>query len=432
MTQSRATLSDVSMRTALTSELWNVASAARKAARPLARASATQRDAALVAIADNLVQRSQLILQENQADLTAAREAGLSQAMLDRLDLGGSRLDALAQAVRQIGQLKDPVGALARRWTRPNGLTVSKVRLPLGVILMIYEARPNVTVDAAALCIRSGNAVILRGGSEAQRSNRALITAVVAGLRAADLPAEAAVLVPTQAREAIDQLLTFDELIDLVIPRGGEELIRRVAQHSRIPVVRHYKGVCHVYVHASADLAMAARIVDNAKTQRPGVCNATETLLVDAAIAAAALPSIAERLLAKGVELRGCERTCGLLPGVKPATDADWDSEYLNLTLAVRVVDGIDAAIGHIDTHGTQHTAAIVAEDKEAQARFTAEVDTSCVLVNASTRFNDGGELGLGAEMGISTTRVHAYGPMGVESLTAEKFVVEGNGQVRE
>ncbi len=415
----------------LETTLRKLAERVRAASRPLARAEATQRTAALLAIAAALDGARSELEAENEQDLARAREQGVAPAMLDRLDLRGPRLTQLGQAVRDIAGLADPVGAVTRAWERPNGLRVRKVRLPLGVILMIYEARPNVTVDAAALCLRSGNAVILRGGSEASRTNAALMRCVKRGLAAAGLPEDAAELVGTQAREAIDVLVTFDDCIDLCIPRGGEGLIRRVAAKSRIPVVKHYKGVCHLFVEASADLAQAVELIDNAKTQRPGVCNATETLLVDAPIAARFLPLAAARLRQRGVELRGCERTCAVLPGVTPATAADWDTEFLRLTLAVRVVDGLGEAIAHIDHHGTQHTAAIATTDERAAERFCREVDVSCVLVNASTRFNDGGELGLGAEMGISTTRVHAFGPMGVEALTAEKFVVLGSGQVR-
>jgi glutamate-5-semialdehyde dehydrogenase len=415
----------------MSSELRSLAEKARRAARPLARATAAQRTRAIEAVAEQLLGDRHAIEAANAEDLARAREAGLAAAMLDRLELRGPRLTGLASALRDIAALPDPVGAVSREWARPNGLVVRKVRLPLGVILMIYESRPNVTVDAAALCIRSGNAVLLRGGSEASRTNAALMACVRAGLAVVGLPEDAAQLVPTQARDAIDLLVTFDDCIDLVIPRGGEGLIRRVAEKSRIPVVRHYKGVCHVFVERTADPAMALTILENSKVQRPGVCNATETVLVDAPVASSFLPRAVERLRARGVELRGCERTRAIVADMKPATDLDWDTEFLDLVLAVRVVDGLEGAVAHIDAHGTQHTAAIVTQDPRVADRFTAEIDASCVLVNASTRFNDGGELGLGAEMGISTTRVHAFGPMGVEALTAEKFVVQGSGQVR-
>jgi glutamate-5-semialdehyde dehydrogenase len=415
----------------LRTQLTDLARRSRAAARPLARASAAERTHALEALSTLIVERRDAIEHANAQDLAAARDAGLAAPMVDRLDLRGKRLDALARAVRDIAAQPDPVGLVTRTWTRPNGLEVARTRLPLGVILMIYESRPNVTIDAAALCIRSGNAAILRGGSEAARTNAALAQAVTAALDAAKLPRDAVQLVPTQAREAIDILVTLAEQIDLVIPRGGEKLIRRVVETSRIPVVQHYKGVCHVFVERTADDATAIAIVENSKVQRPGVCNALETLLVDAAVAKRFLPACAERLRARGVELRGDEPSRALVPEMRAATDADWDTEFLDLVLAVRVVDGLDAAIHHIDRHGTGHTATIVTRDDRAAARFTTEVDASCVLVNASTRFNDGGELGLGAEMGISTTRIHAYGPMGAEALTTEKFVVRGTGQVR-
>ena len=411
--------------------LTKLAQAARNAARPLARASAAQRTAAIAALARGVRTHAEFIEGANREDLKLGAASGLSKAMLDRLDITGTRLTDLAAALDEIAAQPDPLGAVTRTWQRPNGLDIHKVRLPLGVVLMIYESRPNVTLDAAALCLRSGNVAILRGGSEAAHTNAALAGVVQEALASSGLPVEAVQLVPTQEREAIDLLLQMDDCIDLVIPRGGEALIRRVSQNSRIPVVRHYKGVCHVYVDAKADTEAALRIAENAKVQRPGVCNAMETLLVDAAIAPSFLPRALQHLQAQGVQLRGCERTCAIVPGTAAASVQDWDTEYLDLILAVRVVDGVNGAIEHIDRHGTQHTASIVSEDAEAIAQFTQQVDASCVLVNASTRFNDGGELGLGAEMGVSTTRIHAYGPMGAEALTAEKYVVYGHGQVR-
>ena len=411
--------------------LHPLAQAARSACRPLARAPAAARSKAIAAMADHLEERTSEVLAANAQDVAAAQQRGMAAAMRDRLTLDAQGLAKLASALREIAAQADPVGATTRRWTRPNGLEVRRVRLPLGVILMIYESRPNVTCDAAALCIRSGNAVILRGGSEAAHTNLALSVSVRAGLEAAGLPADAVVLVPTQDRDAIDTLITFDDCIDLVIPRGGEGLIRRVASNSRIPVLQHYKGVCHVYVDAQADLAMAENIAQNAKIQRPGVCNAMETLLVDRLIAPRFLPGLVTSFVQKGVEIRGCATTVALAPEAVPATDRDWDTEFLSLILAIRVVDGVNGAVEHIDRHGTQHTASIVSQDAAAVETFVTQVDASCVLVNASTRFNDGGELGLGAEMGISTTRLHAYGPMGAESLTSEKFVVVGQGQIR-
>jgi glutamate-5-semialdehyde dehydrogenase len=371
------------------------------------------------------------ILTANAQDVAAAEHAKMSAALVDRLRLDDARIEALACAVSEIADAPDVVGRVERIETRPNGLEVGRVRIPLGVILMIYEARPNVTVDAAALCLKAGNACILRGGREALESNRALLRAVQQGLTSAQLPAEAVQLVPITDREAIADLVKLDELIDLCIPRGGEGLIRYVADHARVPVIKHYKGVCHVYVHASADLAMALQIVDNAKTQRPGVCNALETLLVDRAVAERFIPALVQRFASR-VELRG-DATVQRLGGsaVQAASEDDWSAEYLDLVLAVRVVDDIAAAIGHIERYGSNHTESIVTADAAIAERFVREVDSSTVLVNASTRFADGGELGLGAEIGISTTRLHAYGPMGAEGLTTTKFVVRGSGQIR-
>lgn len=408
-----------------------VAQAARGASRIVAKSSGSQRTAALTSIADALATLSADILAANARDMAAAERAGTSAAMLDRLKLTDARLASLAAAVREIAAAPEILGRIERAETRPTGLEVSRVRIPLGVVAMIYEARPNVTVDAAALCLKAGNACILRGGREALESNRALLRAVQQGLAAAGLPRETVQLVPITDREAIADLVKLDELIDLCIPRGGEGLIRYVAEHARVPVIKHYKGVCHVFVHAAADLDMAERIVDNAKTQRPGVCNALETLLVDRAVADAFVPRLVERLGSR-VELRGDDTIRQLGgPTVLPASDADWDAEYLDLVLAVRVVDGIDGAVAHIERHGSNHTESIVTADAAAAERFVREIDSSTVMINASTRFADGGELGLGAEIGISTTRLHAYGPMGAEGLTTTKFVVRGSGQVR-
>jgi glutamate-5-semialdehyde dehydrogenase len=404
-----------------------LAEAARAAARVVAKATAAQRTAALVAIADAVDRHASAILASNARDM--ARAQSLAPAMQDRLRLDDARVANLARAIREIAAQPDLVGRVERSETRPNGLEVQRVRIPLGVVAMIYEARPNVTTDAAALCVKSGNACILRGGSEAIESNRALIAAVRDGLVAAGMPADAAQLVPTTDREAILALVQLDDLVDLCIPRGGEGLIRFVAEHARVPVIKHYKGVCHVFVHAAADPLVALAIVDNAKTSRPGVCNALETLLVDRAIAPTFLPALVERLGGK-VELRGDE-AAQRLGIMRPATEEDWSAEYLDLVLAVRVVDGLDGAIGHIERYGSNHTEAIVTTDPQAAERFLREVDSSTVMVNASTRFADGGELGLGAEIGISTTRLHAYGPMGAEGLTTTKFVVRGTGQVR-
>lgn len=408
-----------------------VAQAARAAARIIAKATAAQRTFALLAIADAIDAARPQILAANTKDLEAGRAAGLSAAMLDRLKLDDARVAGLSRAVREVAAAPEVLGKVEHTETRPNGLEVSRVRIPLGVVAMIYEARPNVTTDAAALCLKAGNACILRGGREALESNRALASAVQAGLAKAGLPAEAAQLVPVTDREAIADLVKLDDLVDLCIPRGGEGLIRYVAEHARVPVIKHYKGVCHVFVHAAADLDMAERIVDNAKTQRPGVCNALETLLIDRAVARTFIPRLVARLGSR-VELRG-DATVRELGGtaIHAASDDDWAAEYLDLVLAVRVVDGLPGAIDHIERYGSNHTESIVTTDREAAEQFLRDVDSSTVLVNASTRFADGGELGLGAEIGISTTRLHAYGPMGAEGLTTTKFVVRGSGQIR-
>jgi glutamate-5-semialdehyde dehydrogenase len=406
-----------------------VAEAARTASRTVAKVSAERRRAALLAIADAIEGRRTQILEANAKDLAGGRAAGLTPALLDRLQLDDARIQALAAAVREIAAAPELVGRVDRTETRPNGLVVERVRIPLGVIAMIYEARPNVTVDAAALCLKAGNACILRGGREALESNKALLASVQAGLLAAGLPEDAVQLLPTTDREAIVDLVKLDDLIDLVIPRGGEGLIRYVAEHARVPVIKHYKGVCHIYVH-SGDLERAVARVRNAKVSRPGVCNALETLLVDRAIA----PQLVPRLVAAlpEVELRGDATTQQLGgPTVVAASEEDWFAEYLDLILAVRVVDGIEQAIRHIEHYGSSHTESILTTDPVLAERFIREVDSSTVMVNASTRFADGGELGLGAEIGISTTRLHAYGPMGAEGLTTTKFVVRGNGQTR-
>jgi len=406
-----------------------VAEAARTASRTVAKLSAERRRAALLAIADAIEGRRAQILEANATDLAGGKAAGLTPALLDRLRLDDARVAALAVAVREIAAAPELIGRVDRTETRPNGLVVERVRIPLGVIAMIYEARPNVTVDAAALCLKAGNACILRGGREALESNKALLASVQAGLLAAGLPGDAVQLLPTTDREAIVDLVKLDDLIDLVIPRGGEGLIRYVAEHARVPVIKHYKGVCHIYVH-SGDLDGAVDLVRNAKVSRPGVCNALETLLVDRAIAPQLIPRLVAAL--PEVELRGDATTQQLGgPTVVAATEEDWFAEYLDLILAVRVVDGIEQAIRHIEHYGSSHTESILTTDPVLAERFVREVDSSTVMVNASTRFADGGELGLGAEIGISTTRLHAYGPMGAEGLTTTKFVVRGNGQTR-
>jgi glutamate-5-semialdehyde dehydrogenase len=408
-----------------------VAEAARAAARIVARASTQDRTRALIAISEAIDRHRPALLLANAKDVSAARDAGLSPALLDRLLLDDKRITGLSRAVADIAAAPEILGRVDRTETRPNGLEIQRVRIPLGVIAMVYEARPNVTTDAAALCLKAGNACILRGGREALESNRALLAAVQDGLATARLPVETVQLVPTTDREAIAELIQQGDLVDLCIPRGGEGLIRYVAEHARVPVIKHYKGVCHIYVHAAADLDLAVAIVENAKVQRPGVCNAVETVLIDRAIADQLVPRLVARL-SPTVELRGDDTVCAFGgDAVRPATEDDWYAEYLDLILAVRVVDGFDAAVAHIERYGSNHTESIITTDRDAGERFLREVDSSTVMINASTRFADGGELGLGAEIGISTTRLHAYGPMGAEGLTTTKFVVRGTGQIR-
>lgn len=403
----------------------------KDASRVLAKCGAAKRTEALQHIANALRTNEQAILAANALDVAAGKEAGLAPSFLDRLALSESRIEDMARAVEEIAAQADPIGAVEQQWIRPNGLRVGKMRIPLGVIAVIYEARPNVTSDAAALAIRSGNGIVLKGGSAAARSNAAVGEAVGAGLEAAGLPAAAVTVLAASSREETSELLTFEDQIDLVIPRGGEGLIRFVSERSRIPVVKHYKGVCHVYVDEHADLDTAVRIVLNGKVSRPSVCNSVETVLVHGGIASDAVPALVQALSAEGVTVHGDTAVAALAPSVQPATDADWAAEYLSLDVAMAVVPDLSGAITHIETWGSNHTEAIVTRDIAAAQRFKDEVMSSCVMVNASTRFADGGQLGLGAEIGISTSRVHAYGPMGVEGLTTTRFVVEGHGQVR-
>jgi glutamate-5-semialdehyde dehydrogenase len=417
----------------LEEQLTALCQRARAAARALAPVGRDRKDAALHAIAERLradVQGSSALLRANAADVAAARADGLSEAMIDRLTLDGDRVHAMANAVLEIASFDDPVGEVVGMKRRPNGLSVGQVRIPLGVIAMIYEARPNVTVDAAALCLKSGNAVILRGGKEAMHSNAALAVLVREAIASVGLPADAVEVVPPLGRAETKVLLGMTGMIDLAIPRGGEGLIRFVTEHARVPVIQHYKGVCHLFVDAGADLDMALRLVDNGKLQRPGVCNALECLLVHEDAARAFLPRL-DALVDRGLEVRGDVATTKILRRSKPATDADFGQEFLAPILAVRVVPSLDAAIDHIARYGSNHTEAICTPRYDHAQRFLREVDASCVLVNASTRFNDGGELGLGAEIGISTTKLHAYGPMGLASLTALKWIVYGEGQTR-
>ncbi|MCE5262518.1 MAG: glutamate-5-semialdehyde dehydrogenase [Deltaproteobacteria bacterium] len=405
---------------------------ARLASAALARTPTDVRNRALTAMADALVRNSDLLIRENEKDLAHAREIGLSAAMIDRLTVKESTITGISQGLCEVAALPDPVGKVTSMWRRPNGLLVGRMRIPLGVIGIIYESRPNVTADAAALCLKSGNAVILRGGSEAIHSNLAIAGILQAVLKDLTLPETAIQIVPMVDREAVYEMLQLEEFIDVIIPRGGEELIRAVVRDSKIPVIKHYKGVCHVFIDEGANPEMALKIVMNAKTQRPGVCNAMETLLVHEGIAAAFLPVAAAKLAAAGVTIRGCEKTRRIWPDAEAATEEDWYREYRDLILSVRVVCDLDEAIAHIEKYGSLHTEAIVTESYSQAQRFLQEVNSSVVLVNASTRFNDGFELGLGAEIGISTTKLHAFGPMGLEELTTTKFIVYGSGQVRQ
>jgi glutamate-5-semialdehyde dehydrogenase len=409
-----------------------MAQAAAAAADQLVRVSSAQKNAALLSIAAGLEKEALLIKEENGKDLAAAQEKGLSAAMIDRLTVKDETISAMVTGLKDVAGLNDPVGTMGPTWIRPNGLQVAQMRIPLGVIGIIYEARPNVTIDAAGLCLKAGNAVILRGGSEAFYSNQALSQIISRALEKTELPPTSVQVVPVREREAVLALLKQEEFIDLIIPRGGEGLIRFVVENSKIPVLKHYKGVCHVYVDEDADFDMAQEICFNAKVQRPGVCNAMETLLVHQAAADEFLPQMARRFVSAGVEIRGCDAACRILPAAKKAQESDWPAEYLDLVLAIKVVGDMDEAISHIATYSSKHTEAIVTRNYDRARRFVREVDSSVVLVNASTRFNDGGQLGLGAEIGISTSKLHAFGPMGLEELTTTKFVVQGNGQIRE
>ncbi len=405
---------------------------ARAAAAALARAGTAAKNAALEAMASAIEGDEARLRAENDRDLEAARARGLDDALLDRLALTPARIAAMAEGLRQIAALPDPVGEISGMARRPSGIEVGRMRVPLGVIGIIYESRPNVTADAAGLCLKAGNAAILRGGSEALHSNQAIAACIRHGLRSAGLPETAVQVVGTAAREAVGLLLRMDRYVDVIIPRGGKALIERVSAEATIPVIKHLDGICHVYLDGRADPDKAVRIADNAKTQRYGVCNAMETLLVDAAVAQALLPRLKAVYDAKGVALRGCARTREILPDVAPASEDDWRTEYLAPILSIRVVDGIEAAIDHINRYGSHHTDSIVTEDYTRARRFLREVDSSSVMVNASTRFADGFEYGLGAEIGISTDKLHARGPVGLEGLTTQKFIVLGEGQIRE
>ena len=414
------------------STIIEMSKAARAASIEMARCPSDKKNEALIRIADNIEKEAPYIQGENEKDLLRAREMGLPNAMIDRLTVKDSTINSMTDGLREVVQIPDPVGSKSNTWLRPNGLEVSRMRIPLGVIGIIYESRPNVTVDAAALCLKAGNAVILRGGSEALYSNQALSAIIGNALKESGLPEEAVHVVPIRDREAVNVLLKQEEFIDLIIPRGGEGLIRFVVENSKIPVLKHYKGVCHVYVDEGADLAMAEDICFNAKVQRPGVCNAMETMLVHKSVSENFLPAMAKRFVQARVEIRGCHETCQILPEAANAVEEDWPAEFLDLVLAVKVVEDMKEAVTHIARYGSSHTDAIVTSDYNRARRFVREVDSSVVIVNASTRFNDGGQLGLGAEIGISTSKLHAFGPMGVNELTTTKFVVFGEGQVRD
>jgi len=416
----------------LTGMIEDMAKEAKAASRQLRCAGRAQKDSALELLAGKLIDMQANIIKENEKDLTQARKAGLSAAMIDRLTMDYKVIRGMADGLREVAALPDPVGEVSGMWKRPNGLLVGQVRIPLGVIGFIYESRPNVTVDAAALCLKSGNTVILKGGSEAIHSNLILSDLLEQALVETGLPPKAIQVIPTTDREAVKILIDLDDYIDIIIPRGGEGLIRFVTRHSRVPVLKHYKGVCHVYVDEYADLQMAMEICLNAKVQRPGVCNAMETMLIHKGIASDFLPDMVKRFRDANVEIRGCPRTLELSQGIKPAVETDWPAEFLDLILAVKVVSNMDEALDHIEQYGSNHTEAIITNDYNRSQRFLAEVDASVVLINASTRFNDGNQLGLGAEIGINTSKLHAFGPMGLEELTTTKFIVYGQGQVRD
>ncbi len=404
---------------------------ARVASRAVARAETGVRNSALLATAEAIESSLSRLLAENRKDMEAGTEKGLDAALLDRLELNESRVAAMAEGLRQIAALPDPVGEITDLKYRPSGIQVGKMRVPLGVIGIIYESRPNVTADAAALCLKSGNAAILRGGSEAIHSNRAIAACIRAGLEQAGLPLDVVQVVDSTDRAAVGELITMQDSVDVIVPRGGKGLIERVSRDARVPVIKHLHGVCHVYIDAAADRDKAIRVAFNAKTQRYGTCNTMETLLVAEAVAADLLPELARMYQKEGVELRGCPATCRLLPGVEAATEQDWETEYLAPILSVRIVADLDAAMDHIHRYGSSHTESIITEDFSRARRFLNEVDASSVMVNASTRFADGFEYGLGAEIGISTDKIHVRGPVGLEGLTSQKYIVIGDGHFR-
>jgi len=405
---------------------------ARTASRAISRAGTNAKNNALLAIAAEIRNSVDELKQQNQLDMEAGKTKGLDAALLDRLELTDDRIEGMAEGLEQIAALPDPVGEISNMNYRPSGIQLGQMRVPLGVIGIIYESRPNVTADAAGLCLKSGNATILRGGSEAINSNKAVAACIHRGLETAGLPTSAVQVVETTDRAAVGELITMSEYVDVIVPRGGKSLIERISNDARVPVIKHLDGICHVYIDGAADLDMAEEIAFNAKCHRYGVCNAMETLLIDSTIAGDILPRLQIRYATENVELRGCELTQLILTDIKAATDEDWDTEYLAPILSIRIVDGIDDAMDHIHQHSSGHTETIVTEDYARSRRFLAEVDSSSVMVNASTRFADGFEYGLGAEIGISTDKIHARGPVGLEGLTSQKWIVLGSGQIRE
>lgn len=416
---------------AIAADMKHIAQTAQKASRQLAVFPSDAKNKMLIAMAQALIREKEYLIRENKKDISAAVSKGLNKAMVERLRIDEKRVREMADSLCAVAGLADPLGEVIKAWRRPNGLWIHKVRVPIGVALIIYESRPNVTADCIGLCLKSGNAVILRGGSEALKSNIAIFSVLHKVAMKCKLPDGAITLVQTPDRQAVKELLKLNDYIDVVIPRGGESLIREVAKSSMIPVIKHYKGVCHVYVDEFADLNMAERVCFNAKVQRPGVCNAMETLLVHKDVAMRFLPSMAKKFIEAGVELRGCDITRKILRGIKTATEKDWYTEYLDLILSVRVVSSVNEAIEHINQYGSHHSDAIITEDYASALKFANTVDSACVYVNASTRFTDGFEFGLGAEIGISTDKLHARGPMALEELTTYKYVVFGEGQIR-
>ncbi|MEI6125351.1 MAG: glutamate-5-semialdehyde dehydrogenase [Pseudomonadota bacterium] len=416
----------------ITRQITDIAREAKAASRSIATVSTARKNRALYSMSRMLLDKKAFLQQENEKDLREAQKQNQSAAFIDRLTLSDAVMESMASGLEEVARLADPVGEVTRMWQRPNGLLVGRKRIPLGVIGMIYESRPNVTIDAGALCLKSGNAVLLRGGKEAIHSNLALAGIMQAALEQESIARAAAQVIPLTDRNAVLEMLKLKDFIDVIIPRGGESLIRTVYENSRIPVIAHYKGVCHVFIDETAEPAMAEKIALNAKVQRPGVCNAMETLLVHEGFAEKHLKPLLESFRTAKVVLKGCDRTCAMADSVGKATEQDWHEEYLDLILSVKVVKNMDEALAHIDRYGSKHTEAIVTSTYAHAQRFLNEVDSSVVLVNASTRFNDGGQLGLGAEIGISTSKIHAFGPMGLDELTTTKFIVYGEGQIRE